>query len=84
MSARQNLQRLTTDPGNNRLPVWTPDSKRVAFTAERDGVESVYWQAFDGSGTMERLSSGTQDQGPQSFSPDGTQLIFATPFDGPL
>ncbi len=62
--------------GPNRLPVWTPDSKRVAFTAERDGVESVHWQAFDGSGTMERLSIGTQRQAPQAFSPDGTQLIF--------
>ena len=45
------LQRLTNDPGPNRGPIWTPDGKRVAFTAERDGVESVYWQAFDGSGT---------------------------------
>ena len=79
--ARQTLQRLTNDPGPNRLPVWTPDGTRVAFTAERDGVESVYWQAFDGSGTMERLSSGTQTQGPNSFSPDGTQLIFSTPLD---
>jgi Tol biopolymer transport system component len=80
---RQSLQRLTTDPGMNRSPVWTPDSRRVAFTAVRDGVESVYWQAFDGSGTMERLSSGTQTQGPTSFSPDAAQLIFSTPLIGP-
>jgi serine/threonine-protein kinase len=81
--ARHTLQQLTHDPGMNRLPVWTPDSKRVAFTAERDGVESVYWQAADGSGTMERLSSGMQPQGPQSFSPDGMHLIFSTPLAGP-
>ena len=80
--ARQNLELLTRDPFNNRLPVWTPDSQRVAFTAERDGVESVYWQAADGSGSMERLSSGTENQSPQSFSTDGTQLIFATPLAG--
>ena len=77
--ARQNLQPLTNDAGFNRLPIWTPDGKRVAFSAERDGVESVYWQAFDGSGTMERLSSGTQGQGPMAFSPDGKQLVFSTP-----
>ncbi len=76
---RQNLYRLTTDPGLNRIPVWTRDSKRVAFTAERDGVESIHWQAFDGSGTMERLSIGTQLQAPQAFSPDGTRLIFVAP-----
>jgi serine/threonine-protein kinase len=81
---RQNLYRLTTDPGINRMPAWTRDSKRVAFTAERDGVESIHWQAFDGSGTMERLSIGTQYQAPQAFSPDSTRLIFvafAAPFD---
>jgi hypothetical protein len=39
----------------------------------------MYWQAFDGSGAMERLSSGTQSQIPMSFSSDGAQLIFVTP-----
>jgi serine/threonine-protein kinase len=78
------LQRLTNDPGPNRGPIWTPDGRRVAFTAERDGVESVYWQPFDGSGSMERLSSGTQAQNPMSFSPDGTQLIVATPISPPF
>jgi Tol biopolymer transport system component len=80
---RKNLYNLTRDPGVNRMPIWTPDSKRVAFTAERDGVESVYSQAADGSGSMSRLSTGTQFQGPQSFSPDGKQLIFSTPIAPP-
>ena len=31
--ARETLERLTTDPGLNRLPIWTPDGTRVAFTA---------------------------------------------------
>ena len=66
-----------------RTPVWSPDGKRLAFAAERDGVASVYWQAFDGSGMMERLSSGTQVQTPMSFSPDGAQLIFSTPTSPP-
>jgi len=73
--SRQILQQLA---GMNRSPVWSPDSKRVAAMVERNGVQSVYWQAFDGSGTMERLSGGTQVQIPLSFSPDGAQLIFAT------
>lgn len=72
--ARETLQRLTNDPGFNRGPVWTPDGKRVAFTAERDGVESIHWQGFDGSGTPERLSSGSALQFPESFSPDARIL----------
>lgn len=82
--ARQTLQRLTNDPGMNRSPTWTPDGKRVAFTAERDGVESVYWQAADGSGSMERLSSGTTLQFPQAFSPDGSLLVFSSPQTTPM
>jgi Tol biopolymer transport system component len=35
---RGTLQRLTTDPGLNRGPIWTPDSQRVAFSAEREGA----------------------------------------------
>jgi len=81
--AHQILQRLTNDPGMNRLPVWAPDGKRVAFSAERDGVESVYWQAFDGSGVTERLSTGTQQQTPSAFSADGSRLTFVTPLNPP-
>jgi len=81
--ARQTLQRLTNDPGFSRSPVWTPDGRRVAFTAERDGVESVYWQAFDGSGASERLSSGTRIELPLAFSPDGAQLMSKQPLAVP-
>src|SRR5207253_6824593 len=65
--ARGTLQRLTNDPGPNRLPTWTPDGTRVAFTAERDGVESIYWQKADGAGVPERLSIGSTVQAPLSF-----------------
>jgi serine/threonine-protein kinase len=80
---RGGLQRLTTDPGLNRLPVWTPDGTRVAFTSAHDGKEDIYWRAVDGSGPMERLSVGSTSQGPVSFSPDGKRLVFITPVGGP-
>jgi len=80
---RGTLQRLTTDPGFNRAPLWTPDGVRVAFTAERDGVESIFWQKADGSGALERLSVGSMPQAPTSFSPDGKRLVFSTPMSGP-
>jgi serine/threonine-protein kinase len=83
--SRESLQRLTTDPGFNRLPVWTPDGTRLAFTAERDGrVENIYWQAADGSGAPERLSIGSTMQGPASFSSDGKHLVFTTPTTPPF
>ena len=73
------------DPGFNRSPVWTPDGKRVAFSAERDGtVESIYWQAADGSTEAQRLSVGSIPQIPTSFSPDGKRLVFIAPLGFPF
>jgi hypothetical protein len=81
--ARETLTRLTFDPGLNRGPIWTPDGRRVAFSAARDGREAIYWQPADGSGTAERLTQGEDVQLPDSFSPDGTKLLFLQPGNAP-
>jgi Tol biopolymer transport system component len=84
--ARQTLSRLTFDPGLNRGIAWTPDGQRVAFSAEREGKESVFWQAADGSGSAEPLTSTTPDkpQAPYSFSSDGKMVLFAQPGQPPF
>jgi Tol biopolymer transport system component len=51
----------------------------VAFSAAGDGTEAIYWQPADGSGTAERLTPGEEVQLPDSFSPDGTSLLFVQP-----
>jgi Tol biopolymer transport system component len=74
---RKTLQRLTFDPGANRVPLWSPDGKRVIFTRALGGTEEIYWQAADGSGAPEPL---TADSGrfvaPMDITPDGASLIF--------
>ena len=72
---RETLQRLTRDPGMNRGPVWSPNGQRIAFTAVRDGTESIHWQSADGSGEPEPLS--TEISFPLGFTPDGSRLLFA-------
>lgn len=75
--ARKTLSRLTFDPGLNRGPIWTPDGKKVAFSAERDGSENAYWQVADGSGSQELLAKiPNKSILPQAFSPDGKLLLF--------
>jgi serine/threonine-protein kinase len=74
------LTRLTFDPGLNRFGVWSrPDGKRIAFSAQRDGVENVYQQEAVGVGTVEQLTNRPGQTIPQVFTPDGTQLLFLTP-----
>jgi serine/threonine protein kinase len=75
--ARKTLSRLTFDPGMNRGGIWTPDGKKLAFSAERDGAENIYWQSADGSGTPEPLTQNPKGSIlPKAFSPDGKQLLF--------
>jgi serine/threonine-protein kinase len=74
---RENLARLTFDPGMNRGAEWTPDGKRLAFSAQREGSENIYWQPADGSSMPEALTKNPKASlVPEAISPDGTQLLF--------
>lgn len=41
---RQTLTRLTSDPVLDRIPVWTRDGRRIIFSSDRDGSNSLFWQ----------------------------------------
>ncbi|MDO8679401.1 MAG: protein kinase [Acidobacteriota bacterium] len=75
--ARQNLTRLTFDPGSDISPVWTPDGRRIFFASQLTGTtQHVFWQAADGTGQAERLVESPNQQLPQAVSPDGKRLLF--------
>jgi eukaryotic-like serine/threonine-protein kinase len=72
--ARKTLRHLTFDSGGNGMSVWTPDSRQIIFESGRTGMPSVYKQAADGTGTVDRLSTSAIPQWPTSITPDGTWL----------
>jgi hypothetical protein len=58
-------------------PVWTSDGRRVIWTSTRGGGNpNLYWQDWNGTGTAERLTTGTGTQFPTSVAPDGTHLVL--------
>jgi serine/threonine-protein kinase len=71
------MQRLTFG-GNNRYPVWTSASRRVAFQSDREGDLAI-WQATDGTGTAERLTRPARGEShePESWSPASDTLLFS-------
>ena len=72
LSGESSVRRLTFG-GNNRFPVWSGDSRRVAFQSDREGDAAVFWQSADG-GTAERLTTPAGRGAvhvPESWSPDG-------------
>lgn len=74
--ARHTLNRLTTYPGNDGNPVWTPDGRRIIFNSAREGPTNLYWQAADGTGSAERLAENQGGQVASSITPDGTGVLF--------
>ncbi len=83
--ARQTLTRLTSDPGIDQRPVWTPDGRRILFSSTRGGQSNLHWQAADGSTTtVERLTTSTNPQVPSSISADGTRVVFTEVGKAPL
>jgi Tol biopolymer transport system component len=71
------LARFTFNAGQDFQPIWTPDAKRVAFASVLDGRIGLSWQRADGTGG-ERLADapGGGAWHPNSFTPDGAQLVF--------
>ncbi len=61
---------------DNNFPIWTPDSRRVTFGSTRAGRGDLFWQAADGSGQPERLTTSEHVKYAVSWSPDGKILAF--------
>jgi Tol biopolymer transport system component len=78
LSGKSEIRRLTQTGNHNKRPVWTPDSKLVAFESDRDGDWGIYEQPADGSVLPVRLTTGKNkaEQYPESWSPDGKTLTF--------
>ncbi|MCK4234381.1 PD40 domain-containing protein [candidate division WOR-3 bacterium] len=45
----QNLRRLTTDPGRDTEPTWSPDGKQIAFISDRSGRNQIWVMNADGT-----------------------------------
>ena len=60
-------------------PLWTPDGKRIIWTTTRGGsFPNLFWQAADGSGIAERLTTNPTVQFPTTITPDGDMVLGFT------
>jgi TolB protein len=66
---------LVTGPGDNGVPSWSPDGRRLAFMSDRDGNFEIYVMNADGTGQT-RLTDNPLTDGNPVWSPDGTRIAF--------
>ena len=75
--ARDEMTRLTFDDEHDSEPVWTPDSRRIAFSSGREiAAQNLYWRRADGTGNAQRLTENQNLQFPRSWHPNGRILAF--------
>ena len=76
------LTRLTQHQAQDISPVWSPDSKTIAFVSYRDDNAEIYSMREDGS-KQRRLTSNTADDLSPVWSPDGKRIAFVSYLYGP-
>ena len=66
--------RLTTHPGRDQRPIWSPAGDQIAFTSDREGQGDVYIMPASG-GAPSRLTYQTGHDYPCDWSPDGAHIL---------
>ena len=70
-------QRLTTSPGEDMFPRFSPDGSKIAFSANYDGTNSVYVIPTLG-GTPKRLTWHGSGDRALGWTPDGKKVLFSS------
>jgi len=72
-----NETRLTTHPGYDDQPKWSPDGSKIVFMSGRDGNFEIYSMNADGT-SQTRLTNNPAADGFPAWSPDGTRIAFVS------
>jgi len=67
--------RLTSEPGIDTSPTWSPDGKQLAFVSQRGGSPQIYMMNSDGSAVRRLTYQGSYNQTPR-WSPRGDLIAF--------
>ena len=73
-------RRLTFSPGSESNPAWSPDSRRIAFAAKREGQDETQIYVLDiaRGGEAERVTDVSTGASRPLWRPDGEAILFAS------
>lgn len=73
---------LTTQDSYECNPIWSPDSKQIAFASDRYGNLDIFVMSAEG-GNSQRLTSNSVSEIPSTFTPDGQYIFFSASIQDP-
>ena len=71
------VTQLTSDPGSDVEPSFSPDGRRIAFASDRAGTWDIWVMDVDGRNLTQISRGPAQDVHP-SWSPDGMRLVYCS------
>ncbi len=76
-------RRVTFTKGGESGPAWSPDSRKLAFTARREGDEAAQVYVLDvvAGGEAQRVTSLATGASAPRWRPDGGALLFTSAVD---
>ena len=69
-------RQITTNPGYDAYPMWSPDSKNIAFGSDREGSMDIFIIPA-GGGTAKRLTTHSANEIPRGWLNDSTVFFTA-------
>lgn len=73
---------LTTQGSYECSPIWSPDSKQIAFASDRNGNFDLFVMSADG-GAARRLTTHSASEIPSTFTTDGNYILFSASIQDP-
>lgn len=70
-------RQITTNPAYDAYPVWSPDSRQIAFASSREGSMDIYVVGRDG-GAPRRVTTDSGDEYPMAWRNDSTIMLKAS------
>lgn len=80
-----NMRRLTSMPGIEDYPQWSPDGTKILFRGIVDGASNIYTVNVDGTGLVNitaGLPADLTNRREPAWSPNGSKIAFIAVRDG--
>jgi eukaryotic-like serine/threonine-protein kinase len=71
-----NTKRLTFDPAQDSVPIWSPDAAQLVFASNRRDFNDLYVKPSDGAQEEKNASHSDTDKFPNDWSKEGKYILY--------